>query len=76
MLYMNYSILFRAACNIVSHFDFFYSLYCIHFSNEISLYLRPTFMLELEEKDCQCIFTSSLTYIFAGRVGCGGAARF
>ncbi len=62
MLPVNHCILVRAAfCNSVSYFDNFYSLFRMYFSSVISLYVCPTFTLELDEINCQCIFTLSRT---------------
>ena len=46
MLHVNYSILLQAACDSVSYFDCFYSLYCTQFSNVSLLCVSPTFALE------------------------------
>jgi hypothetical protein len=55
MLHVNYSILLQTACNSVSYFDCFYSLYCTHFSIVSLLCVSPTFALEQKKMGIKVI---------------------
>ena len=71
MLHVNYSILLRAACDIVSYFDCFYSLYCTHFSNVSLLCVSPTFALEQKKMGFKVISLRLWHKFLTERVGAG-----
>jgi hypothetical protein len=72
MLHVNYSNLLRGACNSVSYFDCFYSLYCTHFSNVILLCVSPTFALEQKKMGIKVISLSRWHKFLTKREGAGG----